>query len=237
MVLTGVQTTAFFENADQMVIPNVTVLQLVAEGIDQVDDLAEFDKDTIYQIASNLCWPPAGAHYVFGAKSQKRLVAAAEIVRYYETVGQPLTAANRMWNTVIKRFEIQWKALKDKKDGDEPETPKIAKGLNIMKWSESFRDILHRCIGVRMIPLAYVIREVEPPTGTTALAAGEPHFTTVGCIENELIMRGSHTHPLYLDGNTAVYYKLEEATRGTLYAASIIWIGISVGIECSFTFI
>jgi hypothetical protein len=86
----------FFESADQMAIPNATVLQLVAEGIDSVDDLAEFDKGTISQIASNLRRPPAGDHYVFGAKSQKRLTAACKIVRYYETIGRPLTSANLM---------------------------------------------------------------------------------------------------------------------------------------------
>jgi hypothetical protein len=177
MVLTAAQTTTFFQDAEQMAIPDATVLQLVAEGINTVDDLSEFDKDTINQIASNLCRPPAGNHYVFGAKSQKRLTAACDIVRYYETVGRPLTAANISWNTVIKNFEIQWKALKDKKDGDEPETPKIAKGLNIMKWSESFVDILNRFIGVRMIPLVYVIREAEVPPTITALAAGQPHST------------------------------------------------------------
>ena len=175
MVLTGAQITAFFKKADQMAIPNAAVMQLIVEGINMVDDLSEFDKDTIQQIASNLRRPPAGNPFVFGAKSQKRLIAACEIVRFYKTVGRSLTAANIMWNTVIKNFEIQWKALKDKKDGDEPETPKIAKGLNIMKWSESFRDILHRCIGVQMIPLAYVIRELEVPPAITTLTAGQPH--------------------------------------------------------------
>ena len=71
MVLTAAQTTTFFENAAQMAIPNATVLQLVAEGIDLVNDLSEFDKDTISQIASNLRRPAAGNHYVFGAESQK----------------------------------------------------------------------------------------------------------------------------------------------------------------------
>jgi hypothetical protein len=221
MVLTAAQVTIFFEDANGMAIPNATVLQLVAEGINNVDDLSEFDKDTIQQIASNLRRPPAGAHYVFGAKSQKRLTAACDIVRYYETIGRTITAANLVWNTVIKNFEIQWKALQDKKKGDEPETPKIAKGLNIMKWSESFRDILHRCIGVRMIPLAYVIRELEVPPAITALAAGQPHSATAGSIEMELIHRGSHNHPLFRDDRATVYYKLEEATRGTSYAASI----------------
>jgi hypothetical protein len=221
MVLTAAQTTAFFENADQMAIPNATVLQLVAEGIDSVDDLSEFDKDTISQIASNLRRPAAGNHFVFGAKSQKRLAVACKIVRYYETVGRPLTAGNLAWDTVIKNFEIQWKALKTKKDGDEPETPKVTKGLNIMKWSDSFFDFLNRCIGVRMIPLVYVVRAEETPPAITALAAGQPHSNEAGCIERELIDRASHNHPLFRDDSATVYYKLEEATRGTTFAASI----------------
>jgi hypothetical protein len=87
MVLTAAQMTVFFEDAHQRAIPHATVLQLVAEGINTVNDLSEFKKDRINQIASNLRCPLAGNHYVFGAKSQKRLTAACEIVRYYETVG------------------------------------------------------------------------------------------------------------------------------------------------------
>jgi hypothetical protein len=40
-----------------MGIPNATVVQLQEEGIDTVDDLADFDNDTIEQIAANLCRP------------------------------------------------------------------------------------------------------------------------------------------------------------------------------------
>jgi hypothetical protein len=54
MVLTAAQTTAFFENAAQMAISNATVIELVNEGINTVDDLSEFDKDTIGKIAYNL---------------------------------------------------------------------------------------------------------------------------------------------------------------------------------------
>ena len=38
---------------------------------------------------------------------------------------------------------------------------------------------------------------------------------------SELIARASHTHALFRDDNSVVYYHLEEATRGTSYAASI----------------
>ena len=40
-------------------------------------------------------------------------------------------------------------------------------------------------------------------------------------MEGERIARDSHTHALFRDDNSVVYYHLEEATRGTSYAASI----------------
>ena len=92
MVLTAAQTTAFFENADQMGIPHVTVVQLGIEGIVTIGDLADFHKDALQQLADNLHKPggwimdpnPAAAAgamiptpaFVFGAKSQKHLGVA-----------------------------------------------------------------------------------------------------------------------------------------------------------------
>ena len=37
----------------------------------------------------------------------------------------------------------------------------------------------------------------------------------------ELIAHSSHTHALYHDNTSLVYFHLEEATQGTTYAASI----------------
>ena len=220
-----------------MGITNVTVIQLQEEGIAAVEDLVEFDKETIEQIAANLRRPAgrvpdpnpgaaAGATiptppFVFGAKSQQRLIQATKLIRYYDTVGRTTTAANLQWTPVMKNFAEQWKALEDLKSGDEPEVPKITKALPIIKWTEAFRDYLHRVIGVGTIPLAYVIRPdaAVPPIG--AQAAGTPHSTEHEAIETELIARASHGHPLFRGDNSAVYYKLEEATRATSYAASI----------------
>ena len=53
-------------------------------------------------------------------------------------VGRDLTAANLQWNPVMMNFEIQWKALKAKKEGEVPEVPKITKALPIIKWTEVF---------------------------------------------------------------------------------------------------
>ena len=237
MPLTAAQTTAFLENDAQMGIPHATVIQLRQEGITNVDDLTDFDKDTLEQIAANLRRPAGRVQdptpgavrgatiptpsFVFGAKSQQRLVTAAQLVRYYEVVGRPTTVANMQWTQVMKNFAAQWKAMEDKKKADEPDVPKITKALPVIKWTEAFRDYLHRMIGVRTIPLAYVIRTDENVPAITAIAAGAPHSTEHGSIEEELIARADHTNPLYREDNSAVYYKLEEATRATSYAASI----------------
>lgn len=220
MVLTANQIASFFTVADQMAIPAATVAQLANEGIDNVDDLAEFDKDSIKQIAKNM---RAGQNaFIFSAKAQKRLIVSCELVRYYISVSRPITDAAMQWNQVGKNFEIQWKALKQKKDEDDPETPKLSKGFGVMKWSESFWDILHRCIGARMAPLAYVICE-EPavPAAIPPLLANHPHSAEAGSIEAKLIARIDHNHVLYCDNNAKVYYKMEEATQNTAFAASI----------------
>ena len=53
MVLTAAQVTAFFTNASQMAIPTATVAQLVTEGIETVEDVAEFSKDDCKESTSN----------------------------------------------------------------------------------------------------------------------------------------------------------------------------------------
>jgi hypothetical protein len=54
MVLTAAQTAAFFEHNDQMGIPDLMVIQLQNEGILTVQELNDFYKDTLQQVADNL---------------------------------------------------------------------------------------------------------------------------------------------------------------------------------------
>ena len=104
-----------------MAILHATVIQLQNEGIDTVEDLADFDKDKLTQVADNLRRPGGripnpdpGAlaeatittpPFVFGAKYQQRMLAASEMMRFYNTVGRTCTAANTAWNPVIKNFQ------------------------------------------------------------------------------------------------------------------------------------
>eukprot|EP00957_Ditylum_brightwellii_P101806 7759006-Ditylum_brightwellii.AAC.1 len=68
-----------------------------------------------------------------------------------------------------------------------------------MKWFESFHDFLNRCIGVRKIPLAYVVQQgsVVEPNAAPAIAVGQPYSAEHRSVEDELIARATHGHLLY----------------------------------------
>jgi len=165
-MVTAAQTAAFFQDADQMGIPAATVAQLANEGMDTVESLADFDKETLSQLADNLRRPggripdpnPGAAPgatiptpaFTFGAKSQKRIGVMCELVRYYLATGRTVTAANIRWGTIGLNFEHQWKAIKDQKDKDVPDVPKISKALPVLKWLEAFDDFLSSVIGARI---------------------------------------------------------------------------------------
>ena len=238
MVLTTVQTTSFFCDGDQMGIPQAMVAQLQIEGITTISDLADFEKETLQQMADNLRKPggrvpdpnPAAAPgatiptlpFVFGAKSQHCLTMACKLVWYYNTIGRDLSAGNMCWSNVMKNFKIQWKALKERKEADDPEVPRISKLLPIMKWTEAFQDYLHRTIGVTtIIPLANIMREtINVPAVPPPQEANKPHSTEYGSIQVELVARASHDHELYKEGNGSIYYHLEEAMHRTTYLVS-----------------
>ena len=120
MPLSQAQTRAFFTDARQMAMPLDTVNGgLMAEGIDDIEGLEEFNNDNFKSIQENLRKPagtisdPANARKciptpsVLGAKSIKRLRIAAEAVRYYETVGRDCTAGNMHYQNVLREFGEQ----------------------------------------------------------------------------------------------------------------------------------
>eukprot|EP00957_Ditylum_brightwellii_P169227 12880378-Ditylum_brightwellii.AAC.1 len=97
------QTNTFFTSYKQMEVAKEMLVQLGKRGIKEVKDLAEFNKDIWKQVVENLKHPGGWmmnpdresdqSHtmvlqtpYLFGARTQKRLVEASEQTRYYKTV-------------------------------------------------------------------------------------------------------------------------------------------------------
>ena len=83
---TAPQFVAFMEEKGQMGLPSDTVLFLVTEGIDRVEDLADFSDALLENVAKN------GRHLKknVSAMSLYRLKVAAQAVRFYIAVRQPI---------------------------------------------------------------------------------------------------------------------------------------------------
>ena len=110
MVVTGTQTTALFTELGQINFPVNTRLVISHEGLEDLDDLVEFDEKILMQNTKNLCHPGGRVpdsdpnadvgvtiltpSFFFGGNSQLRLKAAFDIARYYETTGHGLSASN-----------------------------------------------------------------------------------------------------------------------------------------------
>ena len=133
----------FFTDVARLHLSARTKTQMGVEGISSVVDLHAFLKDDIEAIARNFDRPGRvvngggnlvnQAAYVFPIKSQKRLLIAVELARFYEQTNRVVTPAMMMW-LVMKNFKIQMDALKET-TAPQDITP-IKSGVPITKFLE-----------------------------------------------------------------------------------------------------
>ena len=234
-MVTQAQTNAFFRNADQMALAQRTQVKLGTEGVTEIHHCGQWNDDDWDQFAK-ICKSPeqiqdpngapgaliAQVPFQVGVMSLKRLKGASALVSFYEATGRTITAANMQWDSVVKNFLEQWKALEEKSKQDDPDVPKLTKGTTVAKWDDSWQVYLSCKFGVRKSTLAYVIRpEVQRAAVEPALVAGQPYSAEHGSIEGEMTARLSHTHPLFSNDSGAVYADLLVAVRGTTYEATL----------------
>ena len=233
MVLSGANNTVFFET--EMGIPTATVTQLGTLGITRAEDLIDYDEDLLNNLKEDLRKPtgtmqdpndPARvvpqAPFILTPVSCRKLLVAAKAIEYYEAVGRATTIASLRWAGPLTRFSQYLKALKVMKNEEKKEPPKVTRSLPIGQWSEAFLIYLENTLGVRDIPLAYVVRsQATPPAPAPALRTGYPYSTEHGSVSRELIERASHTHVLFDTDNEEVFNHLESSLRSTQYAATL----------------
>ena len=72
------------------------------------------------------------APYSLSVKSLKCLKTVSKLVRYYNLVAIPLTAANMKWR-VVDNFINQREAMETKAKGIKPDVPKLNKNMIVAK--------------------------------------------------------------------------------------------------------
>jgi len=128
-----------------------------------------------------------------------RLKVAAELVRFYQAVGRPLTALGMM-QTVSAVFALQWKSIQDRKKEPAGDVPKISRTLGVVKWVSVFTDFCYTIIGVRDVPLVYVLRGmIIVPAPAPPRATDKPYSEELGSVQIELIARVSFDRACFLD--------------------------------------
>ena len=222
--------TAFFTDANQLNLSVRTHDKLVEEGFGSLVDYPDFKASDVTALARICERPPRApnatgnlvnqAPYAFPAKSQKRLVIAIAIAKYYDETTRQVTPDMMMW-PVLKSFATQMEALTE--TVSPPDMTPIKSNMPMTKFLEHFNLHCGKVIGKRLCPITYVFRTNEMPAAfVPALLPYHPHSAEHGSVEAEMIARLSFNHPLHRNDSAMVYSLLSKGLQGTKFHATIV---------------
>ena len=149
---------------------------------------------------------------------QLKLSVAVSAAQFYDTVGRIILPANMTWAYVkqfksLKELTLNWKK--------QPELPCLGRNVPIMKLLELIREHLRGILGIRQIPLAYVVRNTVNPDPIAVIRTDRPFSTIHGSFHDEMIARASHNHPNFVDDSAAVLDILVGCLSETEYLTSL----------------
>ena len=196
---------------------NVRVTHVRGLGLDNFERLLDFDREDIKTLcnAARKEAPPFQISVVI-EKYLKNAVFAAKI---YRMIGRTLT---REAFTVprLRKFQALYDSLKSHKDTTSDVT-KISKTFKIDKALDSFPTLLRDRLGIRYIPLSYVIRADDQRKPLSALAPGEIHGVETESIYDELINSSLLEGEEYLEDRAAVYNILSDMIAESTHTSSL----------------
>ena len=137
-----------------MGLTDLTRAQLVVKGVDNADELSDWEDDDWDQFYLS-CRRPGQilnannnlinqAPFIIPVRSLKRLKEASNIVHYYNDIGRALTPANMRYQ-VISNFQVQCKAIEARFKEPTPDVPRLTKGSTVPQWADSSRVFLSKC--------------------------------------------------------------------------------------------
>ena len=237
-------TTAAFRlflksNPNMRLMSDAAVVRVTYEGVTSYESLADFDKDSLKELARNcrttipavvedadagIGAEPEVQGTVISTQSLVRLQVACKAVKYYISVGRTPDGDSLHYANVLQHFKLADEAYEQLKDQDSPEIPDVKdsdKEKKVIKWAPVFMDCMSRTFGVKG-PLAYVLRatvEVKPEAEDPLVA--NAYYGSSGSLQQELIDRLAHGDALYRSDNKTVYMHIEKACRGTSVASTV----------------
>ena len=205
------------------------------EGLGVLADFLEFDKDAIEIVCSSIRKPggtianpnanvqgaPAyvpNPGFSIPAICEKRLIAAAYTAKIYDMIGRDITPET-MSRSRIKKFDAHRTIMEDHEDPEKLQV--VSKTFGIVKAMDLVPSHLRDRLGVRKVPLSYVIRETADTGNAPLPAANEPVSPGFTSITEELIHYTPHTGDEYAEDNAKVFQILQDMVSGTSFESSV----------------
>ena len=238
--VTNAQFRSWLKSAANMKLSSdASVLRITHEGLTNFESFMDFDRDSIESL-SKACSKSidaiqadqangiAAENAVPGTNistiSIRRLVVAAQAVKYYNAINRIPDFENMHYVDVLSNFKADHDAYVLLKKQTSPETPLVNdkdKEKRIIRWVPLFEDALSRTFGSKG-PLVYVIRDnAEVPDVDDDPLDPNAHFGRSGSLLEELIVRLPHSGPIFKDDNKTVYMMIAKAVAGTSVESTI----------------
>ena len=209
---------------------------IIEQGIDDINQLGTIDPTDV-DVICTAARKPGGTILIGNRQAghvpnpgrpipalfQQRLKLAVLAARHYNTVGRPIDPSILTWERVqhfrhLDEINNNWK---------EPEPlPPLSRSIPITKMIELIHQQLRKMMGVRKIPLFYVVcRDATPGpianfplrTDPSAIPCGD-RFTS---FHDELIERASHDHPSFYEDNALVLDVLMQTLQTTTHVGTL----------------
>ena len=205
------------------------------QGLGVLTDFLEFDKEAIEVLCSSVRKPggtipnpdignlgaPAAIPnpgYSIPAICEKRLIAASYTAKLYDMIGRAITS-DTMSRERIKKFETHRILMEDHEDPEKLQV--VSKSFGIIRAMDMVPSHLRDRLGVRKIPLSYVIRENANPGNAPLPAIDQPTSENYNSITEELIYYAPHHGDEYVEDNAKVFQILQDMVTGTSFESSV----------------
>ena len=194
--------------------PVIESLKLHQE-IDAVNKLYEFEDKDWDTISKQCLRPPTGDPVIIPVITLKRLKASSKAAKYYTWCGYTMTVQNMKWSIIEKISEVL-KSYEQKFDSSlEAKYAKLRGNGRMPMWLEKNKSEIDTSIGIRKIPLSYVVRPDDVPGPPPPLLQNLPYSAEHPSVELTLIHRATHDHPLIDEDKKLLFTKLVDAWTGT----------------------
>ena len=215
---------------------DVSANKVIEQGINSFSALHEFDDNDIKVMCNalrkggGLINDPnhAGAGpilrianpgMVVTAIQEKRLTMSIFGARIYNMIGRPIDASSLSLPR-LNEFRILKEVL-GKHEDEKTSLPEVTRNFGIVKALDAFASMLQQKIGIRGVPLSYVIRLEHTPPPLQNLINNEIHSAQYPSLLDELVAHAPLSGQEYKDDNARVFTMLCMMLEDTPYSTSL----------------